>query len=113
VALTIAIIAAAPLLVLRRGEMAGLEASVYWLGITMLAFWAFLPMATRLNWIYDLSGASTTAAAYRTAGVFLAGVVLLSAAAILLWRRARLSGPEIAIYAMGTAAALVAVLLMV
>ncbi len=112
IALGIAVITAALLLSLRRKQFEGLEASVYWLGITMVAYWAFLPVVTKLDWIYGLSGAATTTESYRIAGLILSGLILLSAAAILLWRRTKVSGPEIAIYLMGAASGFVAVLLL-
>jgi TIR domain len=113
IALGIAVATAALLLSVRREQLAGLEASVYWLGITMVAYWAFLPIVARLDWIYGLSGATSTTEAYRIAGLILAGLNLLSAAGLLWWRRSRLSGPEVAIYLMGTVSAFVAVLLLV
>lgn len=112
VALGIAIATAALLLFVRRNQLAGVEASVYWLGITMVAYWAFLPLIAKLDWIYGLSGSATTTEVYRIAGLILGGLILLSAA-ILLWRRSRVSLPEIAVYAMGVASAFVAVLLLV
>lgn len=113
VALGIAIATAALLLSVRRNQLAGVEASVYWLGITMVAYWALLPLIAKLNWIYGLSGSATTTEVYRIAGLILGGLILLSATAILLWRRSRVSLPEIAVYAMGVASAFVAVLLLV
>ena len=112
VALAIAVISAGLLVLLRGKQMGGLEASVYWLGATMVAFWAFLPIVARLDWIYGLSGAISTTEAYRITGLILAGLILLSAAVTLGWRRSRWSRAEVAIYLMGTVSAFVAVLLL-
>lgn len=49
---------------------------------------------------------------YKAAAVLLACVAALSALSILLWRRSSLSGPEIAVYALGSAYILIAGLLL-
>ncbi len=112
ITLGLAVVGAAALIGIRRKEIGGVEASIYWLGLTMAAFWALLPIAAKFDWVAGTSGAVTVTESYRAAGLVLAGLILLSAAAILFLRRSRLSGPEIAIYAMGTAASFVAVLLL-
>jgi hypothetical protein len=113
ISLAIAILSATALCILRRGTMRGLEASVYWLGLTMVGFWAFLPWVGKAGWIYVLSGRLTSpAGAIQAAGLLLAGLIALSAAAILLSRRTRFSGPELAVYLMGVASAFVAVALL-
>jgi len=113
VVLAIAVISAAPLLFIRREQAGGLEASVYWLGLTMVVYWALLPVITKLDWAYGASGAATVGEAYRAAALVLSGMIFLTAASICLWRRSKLSGPEIAVYLMGTAAFFIATLLLV
>lgn len=112
ITLGLAVVGAAALIGIRRKEIGGVEASIYWLGLTMAAFWALLPIAAKFDWVSGTSGAGTITESYRAAGLVLGGLTLLSAAAILFLRRLRLSGPEIAIYVMGTAASFVAVLLL-
>jgi hypothetical protein len=113
IALAMTAISLVALLLLRRRKMRGLEASVYWLGLTMVAFWAFLPWLGQAAWIYVLSGRLTSpAGAMQAAGLLLATSIALSAAIILFWRRARFSTPELAVYLMGVAAAFVAVALL-
>jgi hypothetical protein len=112
ITLGLAVIGAAALIGVRRQEIGGVEASIYWLGLTMAAFWALLPIAAKFDWVSGTSGAGTVTESYRAAGLVLGGLILLSAAAILFARRSRLGGPEIAIYVMGTVASFVAVLLL-
>jgi hypothetical protein len=72
-----------------------------------------LPVLGKLDLVYGVSGAATVKEAYRGAALVLASLILLVAASICLWRRSKLSGPEIAVYLMGTAAFFIATLLLV
>jgi hypothetical protein len=94
----IAIVTAAALIFLRRAKIGGLEFAVYWFGLALVLFWgtiSFLaePVASSAIGTYfnDIYG-------YRSAGIVLSGVVVLSALAILLLRRSKLNGPELAVY---------------
>jgi hypothetical protein len=99
----IAIVTAAALIFLRRAKIGGLEFAVYWFGLALVLFWgtiSFLaePVASSAIGTYfnDIYG-------YRSAGIVLSGVVVLSALAILLLRRSKLNGPELAVYLIGVA----------
>jgi hypothetical protein len=100
------VLAAATLIAVRRKAIGGLEFAVYWFGVALILYWGILPLAAMSGWgpaaawsyFNDVFG-------YRTAGIMLAGVVILSALIILLaravWRWFRLSWPEIAVYLIG------------
>jgi hypothetical protein len=92
----------------RRTEMTGLELAVYWFGIALILFWGILPLAAEPIAASALGPYFKDIYGYRAAGIVLAGMVVLSAAAILLWRlasrrRSSLSGPELAVYLIGAA----------
>lgn len=93
------------LIAVRRKAIGGLEFAVYWFGVALILYWGSLPIAAQsalLPWSYfnDVFG-------YRTAGIMLAGVVIVSALVLLLARAvlrwSRLSGPELAVYLIGIA----------
>jgi len=88
--------------------MTGLEFAVYWFGLALVLFWATLPLAAEPAAASALGPYFKDIYGYRAAGVVLAGVVGLSALAILLCRlafrwRSSLSGPELAVYLIGIA----------
>jgi hypothetical protein len=95
------VLTGAALLAARPREMTGLEFAVYWFGLALVLFWATLPLAAEPAAASALGPYFKDIYGYRAAGVVLAGVVGLSALAILLCRlafrwRSSLSGPELA-----------------
>jgi hypothetical protein len=95
------VLTGAALLAARPREMTGLEFAVYWFGLALVLFWATLPLAAEPAAAWALGPYFKDIYGYRAAGVVLAGVVGLSALAILLCRlafrwRSSLSGPELA-----------------
>jgi hypothetical protein len=99
---TLALIAAASLIALRRSELGGLEFAVYWAGLAFFLFSGAIPYVTGTFGVSDL-GARLHASAYAAAGLLLAGIIILSGLAILAWRNRRLSRPELAVYLLGIA----------
>ena len=102
------VLTAAALVAARRREMTGLEFAVYWFGVALILFWGILPLAAEPAAASALGPYFKDIYGYRTAGIVLAGVVVLSALAILLCRlafrwRSPLSGPELAVYLIGIA----------
>jgi len=97
----IAVLTAAALIAVRRGEIGGLEAAVYWFGLVLNLFWATIPSLAEPAAASALGTYFSDNAGYRAAGIVLAGLAVASALAILLWRRSRLSGPETAVYLLG------------
>ena len=102
------VLVAATLIAVRRKAIGGLEFALYWFGVALILYWGILPLAANSGWLpapawsyfNDVFG-------YRTAGIMLAGVVIVSALVLLLARAtlrwSRLSGPEIAVYLIGIA----------
>jgi hypothetical protein len=72
--------------VIRRAQIAGLEASVYWLGTAIVAFWAVLPLLAATTAMAELDAVYFSGNGYKAAGLTLAGIIALSAVLILLWR---------------------------
>ena len=101
------ILTAASLLAVRRTEIGGVEFAVYWFGLALILFWGILPLAAEPVAASAIGPYFEDIFGYRSAGIVLAGVVIFSALIILLarvlWRRWRLSGPEIAVYLIGVA----------
>jgi hypothetical protein len=80
------VLVAATLIAVRREAINGLEFAIYWFGVALILYWGFLPIAAQsavvtAAWSYfnDVFG-------YRTAGIVLAGLVILSALLLLLAR---------------------------
>jgi TIR domain len=107
--LTPALITLAVLVVIRRAQIGGLEASVYWLGIAIIAFWAVLPLLAAKTAIAELDATYFAGNGYRMAALTLAAVMALSALLVLLWRwwKAKPSMPEVAVYLLGVAFAFI------
>jgi len=101
--LTPALITLAMLVVIRRARIDGLEASVYWLGTAIVAFWAMLPLLAATTMMAELDASLTGGNGYKLAGLTLAALMALSAVLILLWRwwKAKLSRPEATVYLLG------------
>lgn len=89
---------AATLIAVRRKAIGGLEFAVYWFGVALILYWGILPLAANSGGLVLFQ---------RTAGIMLAGVVIVLALVLLLasavLRRSRLSGPELAVYLIGIA----------
>jgi hypothetical protein len=83
-----------------RSEIGGLEFAVYWFGLALILFWGTIPFVARTFGASEL-GANFAAEPSNAAGILLAGIAVLSALAILLWRNRRLGGPEAAVYLLG------------
>jgi hypothetical protein len=103
------VLLAATLITVRREAIGGLEFAVYWFGVALILYWGILPIATQSGWVTAAWSYFNDVFGYRTAGIMLAGVVILSALAILLCRlaisrwRGSLSWPELAVYLIGVA----------
>jgi hypothetical protein len=100
------VLAAATLIAVRREAIGGLELAVYWFGVALILYWGILPLAANSGWLPEAAWSYfKDVFGYRTAGIMLAGVVIVSALALLLaravLRRSRLSGPELAVYLIG------------
>ena len=99
---------AATLIAVRRKAIGGLEFAVYWFGVALILYWGILPLAANSGWLPAAAWSYfNDVFGYRTAGIMLAGVVIVSALILLLasavLRRPRLSGPELAVYLIGIA----------
>ena len=102
------VLVAATLIAVRRKAIGGLEFAVYWFGVALILYWGILPLAAVSGWgpaaawsyFNDVFG-------YRTAGIMLAGLVIVSALVLLLARAvlrwSTLSWPELAVYLIGIA----------
>ena len=102
------VLVAATLIAVRRKAIGGLEFAVYWFGVALILYWGILPLAAVSGWgpaaawsyFNDVFG-------YRTAGIMLAGLVIVSALVLLLARAvlrwSTLSRPELAVYLIGIA----------
>jgi hypothetical protein len=92
--------AAAFLIAVRRKEIDGLEAAVYWFGLGLVLFSAAMPWVAVTYGASEL-GAYLSASPYHAAGALLLAIAVTSALAILAWRNRRLSKPEIGVYLLG------------
>lgn len=99
----LALLTAVSLIAVRRTEIGGLEFAVYWFALALILFWGTIPLIAEPAAASALGTYFTDNAGYRAAGIVLAGIAVISALAILLWRRSRLSGPETAVYLLGAA----------
>ena len=93
----LATLTAASFIAIRRNGISGLETAVYWAGFVLFLFWGTIPLVAEPAAASALGSYFTDNAGYRAAGILLSGVVVLSAALILLIRNRRLSGPEAAV----------------
>ena len=99
----LATLTAASFIAIRRNWISGLEIAVYWAGFVLFLFWGTIPLVAEPAAASALGSYFSDNAGYRAAGILLSGVVVLSAALILLIRNRRLSGPEAAVYLIGAA----------
>lgn len=102
------VLVAATLIAVRREAIGGLEFAVYWFGVALILYWGILPLAANSGWLPAAAWSYfNDVFGYRTAGIMLAGAVIVSALVLLLARAAlrwsRLSGPELAVYLIGIA----------
>jgi hypothetical protein len=93
-----ALITMGALVAIRRAKIAGLEASVYFIGTAMIAFWAILPLLASTNAMMEWDASLTGGNGYKVSGFVLAATLTLVALAALSWRRKQLSGPEATVY---------------
>jgi hypothetical protein len=99
----LAFVTSASLLAVRRGEIGGLESAVYWFGLALILFWGTISLIAAPLASSGLATYLNDNAGYRAAGIVLAGIAMVTALAILLWRNRRLSGPEATVYLIGIA----------
>jgi hypothetical protein len=102
------VLVAATLIAVRREAIGGLEFAVYWFCVALILYWGILPLAANSGWLPAAAWSYfNDVFGYRTAGILLAGLVILSALLILLVRGllrwSRLSWPELAVYLIGVA----------
>ncbi len=102
------VLVATTLIAVRHKAIGGLEFAVYWFGVALILYWGILPLAANSGWLPAAAWSYfNDVFGYRTAGIMLAGVVIVSALVLLLARAAlrwsRLSGPELAVYLIGIA----------
>jgi hypothetical protein len=86
----LALVAAVILIILRGRHLTGLEAAVYGIGLALFG------NASVAN---SLSGTAGAAGAQLVVAALIGGASL----AIVLWRRSKASGPEFAVYGLGSA----------
>ena len=98
----LAVLTAGSLIAVRRAEIGGLEFAVYWFGLVLVLFWGAISFVAVTFGASEFGG-NFAASPYRAAGILLAGIAIVSALAILLWRNRRLSGPEATVYLLGAA----------
>jgi hypothetical protein len=98
----LAIVAGVALIVLRREEIGGLEFAVYWFGLTLFLYALGTGLVTSTFFRTTELGAFFEVRPLRIPAI-LALSAMVSALAILAWRNRRLSKPEAAVYLLGIA----------
>jgi hypothetical protein len=98
----LAIGAGVALIVLRRNEIGGLELAVYWFGLTLFLYALGIGLVTSTFFRTTEIGAFFDVRPLRIPAI-LALSAMGSALAILAWRNRRLSKPEVAVYLLGIA----------